>query len=529
MSHQAIYRQYRPKTFDEVIGQRHITETIKNQIMRKSTAHAYLFSGIRGTGKTSTAKIFARAINCTNNTDGNPCNVCDSCLSILSDRNMDVIEMDAASNNGVEDIRDLREKVRFLPSQSKYKVYIIDEVHMLSKGAFNALLKTLEEPPAHLLFLLATTEPQKIPATILSRCQRFDLRRIGVDDIMLSLKDILSDLDVKSEDEALRMIANSAEGAMRDAQSLLDRCLTHNNEMITYKDVTMLLGTVNYKTILEFTDSLIQGDIRSTLLLLDDILAEGKEVSTFLEDLIAHLRNLLIVKSVKDSQKFIRLGEDAVQQLETQSKKLSIQDNIMFIEDLSETLSLCKKAVNDRILLETRVIRLLSGSRMVKPETFQKKELTEEITHTKQKNESQASTEPITAPKTVTKPDNQKNADLKLVKDQWENILTAIKKEKVTFNAVLKEAEPVNVVGDEVSIRFGEKFSFHFKRANSKENIELLQRIISSILKKNCNIKFVIDNGDEDSSSEVSEQNLKKKLNQKTFDMFGEDKVEIIE
>ncbi|MDP3385662.1 MAG: DNA polymerase III subunit gamma/tau [Eubacteriales bacterium] len=525
MSHQAIYRQYRPKTFDEVIGQQHITETIKNQIMRKSTAHAYLFSGIRGTGKTSTAKIFARAINCTNNTDGNPCNVCDSCLSILADRNMDVIEMDAASNNGVEDIRDLREKVRFLPSQSKFKVYIIDEVHMLSKGAFNALLKTLEEPPPHLLFLLATTEPQKIPATILSRCQRFDLRRIGVDDIIQSLKDILSDLGVKSEDEALRMIANSAEGAMRDAQSLLDRCLTHNNKMITYKDVTTLLGTVNYKTILEFTDALIKGDIRNTLILLDDILAEGKEISTFLEDLIAHLRNLLIVKSVKDSQKFIKLGEDAVQQLEVQSKTLSVQDNIRFIEDLSETLSLCKKAVNDRILLETRVIRLLSTSQMLKPEAFQKKETTVEIIAKNHKNESQATTEP----KNDKKPHNQKNAELKLIKDQWENILAVIKKEKVTFNAVLKEAEPYNVEGDEVTVRFGEKFNFHFNRANNKENVELLQRIISSILKKNCTVKFVIDNGDEDSSSRVSKQQLKEELNQKTFDMFGEDKVEIIE
>jgi DNA polymerase-3 subunit gamma/tau len=321
------------------------------------------------------------------------------------------------------------------------------------------------------------------------------------------------------------MIANSAEGAMRDAQSLLDRCLTHNNEMITYKDVTMLLGTVNYKTILEFTDSLIQGDIRNTLLLLDDILAEGKEVSTFLEDLIAHLRNLLIVKSVKDSQKFIRLGEDAVQQLEIQSKTMSVQDNIRFIEDLSETLSLCKKAVNDRILLETRVIRLLSTSQMLKPEAIQKKEVAVEIIPKSQKNENKATLEP----KNVTKPDNQKNTELKLIKDQWENILTVIKKEKVTFNAVLKEAEPANVEGDEVTIRFSEKFSFHFKRANSKENIELLQRIISSILKKNCNVKFVIDNGDEDSSSEVSEQNLKEKLNQKTFDMFGVDKVEIIE
>ena len=525
MSHQAIYRQYRPKTFDEVIGQRHITETIKNQIMRKSTAHAYLFSGIRGTGKNSTDKIFASSINCTNNTDGNPCNACDSCLSILSDRNMDVIEMDAASNNGVEDIRDLREKVKFLPSQSKYKVYIIDEVHMLSKGAFNALLKTLEEPPAHLLFLLATTEPQKIPATILSRCQRFDLRRIGVDDIIQSLRDILRDLDVESEEEALRMIANSAEGAMRDAQSILDRCLTHNSKIITYKDVTMLLGTVNYKAILDFTDTLIQGDIRNTLLLLDDILAEGKEISSFLEDLISHLRNLLIIKSVKESQKFIKLGEDAVKELEIQSNTLSVQDNIRYIEDLSEVLSLCKKAVNDRILLETRLIRLLSKEQPTKSEvTHMSESLKETI-----KKDPPKITQEMQEPSSLKQQKNISNPELKLIKDQWENILAAIKKEKVTFNAVLKEAEPFEVSGDEVVIKFGKKYNFHFKRANNKENTELLQHIISNIIKKNCTVRFVIANDDKENTVSVSKQKLKEELNQKTFELFGEDKVEIIE
>ena len=219
-------RKFRPKIFDDVLGQEHVTRTLKNQIMSQNIAHAYLFSGIRGTGKTSTAKIFARAVNCLNNHEGNPCNECEICISILDETNMDVIEMDAASNNGVDDIRELRDKVMFLPVKSKYKVYIIDEVHMLSKGAFNALLKTLEEPPEHLLFILATTEPQKIPATILSRCQRFDLKRINADIIVENMKKICNELEIKYEEKALKLIAANSEGAMRDAQSILDRCIS---------------------------------------------------------------------------------------------------------------------------------------------------------------------------------------------------------------------------------------------------------------------------------------------------------------
>jgi DNA polymerase-3 subunit gamma/tau len=261
--------------FESVLGQKHITETIKRQIMKDSVAHAYLFNGIRGTGKTSTAKIFSRAVNCLDPQDGNPCNKCEICVSTLKETNMDVVEMDAASNNSVEDIRDLREKVKFLPSKSKYKVYIIDEVHMLSKGAFNALLKTLEEPPEHLLFILATTEPEKIPATILSRCQRFDFKRLSVNNMIKNMEYICSEIGVEAEEKALRLIANSAEGAMRDALSILDRCLNLEDEKITYESVLDLLGTVNYSVIIDFTENIISKDISNMMFHLDDILGEG--------------------------------------------------------------------------------------------------------------------------------------------------------------------------------------------------------------------------------------------------------------
>jgi DNA polymerase-3 subunit gamma/tau len=548
MSHQAIYRKYRPKTFDEVIGQKHVTETLKNQIMRNSTAHAYLFSGIRGTGKTSTAKIFARAVNCTNNTDGNPCNECDACLSILSERNMDVIEMDAASNNSVEDIRDLREKVKFLPSQSKFKVYIIDEVHMLSKGAFNALLKTLEEPPEHLLFILATTEPQKIPATILSRCQRFDLKRISVSDMIDSMKVICEDIGIEIEENALRMIANSSEGALRDALSILDRCLVYSVDKITYEDVTTLLGTVNYNTIIRFTDILINKDIKELLTVLDEILSQGKEITLFLEGLIEHLRNLLILKSVKDGQSFVNTGEDAIKLMKNQSLKLTVDEDIRYIEELSETLALCKRAVNSRILLETRLIKLLSV-RTREVETVYIERPASEL-QPKQVVKTgtlpqQEMAEKIELPATVSgagneEPDASHDGNdeavsdvmpgddgeiLRQVQDNWDIILQTVKKRKISLNAIIKESQPHRVVKGEVILRFAEQYTFHLNRANAKESIEFMEQVFKNILKKDLKVRFII----EDSKKKESDEKIREKINEKAFELFGKEKVKIID
>ncbi|MTI66135.1 MAG: DNA polymerase III subunit gamma/tau, partial [Firmicutes bacterium] len=286
MGYQALYRKFRPRTFDEVLGQEHITTILKNQILNDNIAHAYLFSGTRGTGKTSTAKIFARAVNCENNTNGNPCNECEVCKKIQDESIMDVVEMDAASNNSVDDIRELREKVKYLPSKGRYKVYIIDEVHMLSKGAFNALLKTLEEPPKHLLFILATTEPQKLPATILSRCQRYDFKRLNMKDIVDNMKTICNDIDVEIEDRGLHLIARNADGAMRDALSILDQCVSFAEGKITHDYILSILGTVNNDVYFDMADHIINKDLNKALELIEYIVLNGKDIKQFIKDLI---------------------------------------------------------------------------------------------------------------------------------------------------------------------------------------------------------------------------------------------------
>ncbi len=522
MSHQAIYRRYRPKTFDEVIGQRHITETLKNQIIRKTTAHAYLFSGIRGTGKTSTAKIFARAINCLDNQSGNPCNQCESCLSILADRNMDVIEMDAASNNSVEDIRDLREKVRFLPSQSKFKVYIIDEVHMLSKGAFNALLKTLEEPPEHLLFLLATTEPQKIPATILSRCQRFDLRRIPVSDMLSVMEKILEDLSITADPEALRMIANNGEGAMRDALSILDRCLVFSQEHITYEGVLELLGTVNYQIVLKFTEGLINKNIGDSLWMLDQILSEGKEITRFLEDLIIHMRHLLIAKSVSEKEKFIYLGEDALLEITRQSEKVTIPEIIHMIEALSETLMLCKRSINERVLLETRIIKLLNmGSAKIESPSIQTKPK-EEIATIPKESSNDLNDE-------INQPDGKEEFALKEIKKQWEDILASIKSRKISLNAIIKECEPVEVSKGTLTLAFDEKYTFHYQKANTKESKQIIEEVLKQTFNKKIPVQITIKKNEFSQKKEMTQEELILQTNQKAIELLGEDNLKIID
>ena len=305
--HQALYRRYRPRTFDSLLGQDHITRILKNQINNDNIGHAYRCSGTRGTGKTSAAKILSRAVNCLEPIDGNPCNKCENCLEILEDRTMDVIEMDAASYNSVDDIRDLRDKVVYLPAKIKYKVYIIDEVHMLSKGAFNALLKTLEEPPKHLIFILATTEPEKLPQTILSRCQRFDYRRISNKDIILNMENILSDLGIEAEEEALKVIARNCDGAMRDALSLLDQCVAFNDKNISYEDTINILGIANKALVFDTVNHIREKDIEKVLESIDGLLQAGKSAPQFMKDLISHFRDLMIVKSSRNPENLSEL------------------------------------------------------------------------------------------------------------------------------------------------------------------------------------------------------------------------------
>ena len=304
MGYTALYRKFRPTKFSEIVGQDHITKTIKNQIIAGRVGHAYLFNGGRGTGKTSAAKILARAINCINPQDGEPCNECEICKASLEGSLTDIVEMDAASNNSVEDVREIREAVNFLPTKAKYRVYIIDEVHMLSTGAFNALLKTLEEPPEHVKFILATTEPQKIPATILSRCQRFDFKRIGNEDIIKRLKIVCDESKIEISEEALSLIATLAEGGMRDALSILERCNQDGEDKIDETKIRDLVGIPQITYVKQIVESILDSDITNSLDVVEKVLKEGKDINNLLWETIKYTKDILLYKSTGKAEKY---------------------------------------------------------------------------------------------------------------------------------------------------------------------------------------------------------------------------------
>ena len=288
LAYTALYREWRPKTFNDVVGQEHITTTLKNQILNNRIAHAYLFCGTRGTGKTSTAKVFAKALNCLNLKEGEPCNECEMCRKINEGLAIDVTELDAASNNGVDKIRDIIDDVKYPPQESKYKVYIMDEVHMLSAGAVNAFLKTLEEPPNNVIFILATTDPQKLPITILSRCQRFDFKRINNSEITARLKKIIDDQNMLADDKSLNLIARVSDGAMRDSLSILDQAISMGNGNVDYNTVVSMLGLVTNEHLFNLTNAVIQRNVEKSIKVIEDVIYSGKDIYLFIKDLISH-------------------------------------------------------------------------------------------------------------------------------------------------------------------------------------------------------------------------------------------------
>ena len=356
MSHVSLYRKIRPKTFGELVGQPHIVRNLVNQLTAGQVGHAYLFCGTRGTGKTSVARIFSRGVNCQNLDEGNPCNICASCENILAERCMDVIEIDAASNNGVENIRDLREEVKFLPTQCMYKVYIIDEVHMLSTNAFNALLKTLEEPPAHAIFILATTDQQKVPVTILSRCQRYDFRRISIQDMTDMITKHLDGEKISYEAEAIDYIAYHADGAMRDALSLLDQCLTPGE--LRLNQVMEMLGAVGRSRLFEFTDALSAKDASKVINIITQAQHEGRDFLQLANDLVRHFRDVLVA-GITGIDEFSKSYGDL---LVEQSSRISGEDLMRYINDFSETIREMRFAPHMRTAFEVCVLGLCMGS-----------------------------------------------------------------------------------------------------------------------------------------------------------------------
>lgn len=353
----ALYRKWRPQRFEDICGQEHITVTLKNELESSRISHAYLFCGTRGTGKTTTAKLLAKAVNCRALHEFNPCNECESCISINEGNSIDVYEIDAASNRGIDDIRNLREAIRFTPTLGKYKVYIIDEVHMLTNEAFNALLKTLEEPPEYVLFILATTEPHKLPATILSRCQRFDFKRISSKKIVERLKTVCKEESLEAEDDAIKLIARNSDGAMRDALSILDQCAVYGNKKITHNDVLEVLGIVDNQYLFKISEAVLEESAGTAIRVIDEVAAGGKDIRQFIRDLLIHYRNLLMVKVVSNCEDVIDMSKEGIDQLKQQAD-YDKNNIIRCINYLSELENEAKWSVNPRILLEVTLVKM---------------------------------------------------------------------------------------------------------------------------------------------------------------------------
>ncbi|MGX7244906.1 DNA polymerase III subunit gamma/tau [Enterococcus quebecensis] len=467
MAYQALYRVWRSQRFDDVVGQKAITQTLKNAIIQKKTSHAYLFTGPRGTGKTSAAKIFAKAINCKHSVDGEPCNECETCVAITEGRLNDVIEIDAASNNGVEEIRDIRDKAKYAPTQAEYKVYIIDEVHMLSTGAFNALLKTLEEPPQNVIFILATTEPHKIPLTIISRTQRFDFKRISTQDIVDHMGYILKEINVDFEEQALYVIGRAAEGGMRDALSILDQTISFSDEKVTLQDAMQVTGSLTYEMMDQYISSCVTGDVEQALETLENILSSGKEARRFLEDLLLYCRDLLMFQQAP------KLLAEKVGNLTDNFKELAGQTAAekiyQMIQILSDTQNDIRFTNNANIYLEVATVKLAKSvkksaviSEAVQPvESAEITTLQQQIEHL-QKELTELKKNGVTAkeaePVKTTRVTSNKNAlriptelvykvlneatkdHLLNVKNVWDDLLQMM---SVTQRAMLKASEPV--------------------------------------------------------------------------------------
>ncbi|MCX7843360.1 MAG: DNA polymerase III subunit gamma/tau [Clostridia bacterium] len=508
MSYIALYRKWRPLVFEDVVEQEHVVKTLKNSVVTGRIAHAYLFCGTRGTGKTTMAKILSRAINCLEPKDGNPCNTCEICKGILSQSILDVVEIDAASNNSVDNVREIRDEVVYTPSRARYKVYIIDEVHMLSTGAFNALLKTLEEPPSHVVFILATTEPHKLPATILSRCQRFDFRRISLESIMDRLDSISRAGGVVVEKEALRLMARLSDGALRDGISILDQCMGMGGKVISYSTVLDVIGMVNDDFIAKVVDALNESDVRGMLALVEKLVMDGRDISQFVSELVYYYRNMMVCKMTNDPAQIIEASQEVLEVIMRQSERLSQDEIMLIIKELSQLEASLKWATHPRILLEVSLMKISSGSYKADSgnlherlkilenkldrgvAVFSRSPETKEVNLLPKQKEAE---EKKLAPKAVTgerKTAASAAAGKRL--DIWDQVLAELKKGgKMTLFTALIGTKAVWLDDKIVGIVFGEGSSFNKMLVSKQENIEVLESMAGKLLGSETRIKCI--------------------------------------
>ncbi len=529
MGYTALYRKFRPMTFSEIVGQEHITKTLKNQIMAGRVGHAYLFNGGRGTGKTSAAKILARAINCLNPKDGEPCNECEICKAAINGSLTDIVEMDAASNNSVEDIRSIREEVNFLPTKAKYRVYIIDEVHMLSTGAFNALLKTLEEPPEHVKFILATTEPQKLLATILSRCQRFDFKRISNENIIKRLRFVCEKSNIEITDGALNIIAVLSEGAMRDALSILERCIQDGENKIDEDKIKDLVGIPKTTYVHNIMDSLFKYDVDNTLKNIDVVLDEGKDINNLLWEMIKYTKDLLIYKA---SQKLDIYSEDEINKIKEISEQVSKEDLINMVYQLSELENDIKWSTQKTIIFQAGMIKLCNKQanenkgleeRVEKIEKYLKSGKANMMSNGIMQTQRVQSAPTSFGPRTMQQPVSRKqlNSTKKPItrnysknsNEYWPEILTDLKQSgKIVLYTNLMNTKAKELNDMTVGIEFpGGMSSFGKTILEKPENIREISKMVSMACGKPMEIKYLSQNNQVNQMTQ--EENLQQFAN----------------
>ena len=514
MGYTALYRKFRPLNFSEMVGQEHITRTLKNQIMANRVGHAYLFNGGRGTGKTSAAKILARAINCLNPKDGEPCNECEICKGAISGSLTDIVEMDAASNNSVEDIRSIREEVNFLPTKAKYRVYIIDEVHMLSTGAFNALLKTLEEPPEHVKFILATTEPQKLPATILSRCQRFDFKKISNEDIIKRLEIVCKESDIEITKEAMQIIATLSEGAMRDALSILERCIQDGENQINEDKIKDLVGIPKMVYVHDIVEAIIQYDVDKALVTVNKVLEEGKDISNLLWEIIKYVKDILLYKATNHIELY---SEEEKEKLNEISITVEKERLINLVYALSELENEMKLSTQKNIVFQAGIIKFCSQLTVNHKGNSDLEQRVEKIenylkNHTGNANsyrQQPAGTEVkmaynIATSTTQTVPKNEKKTTASpkkmetstyssKVEEYWPQIVKDLKQNgKIVLYTNLMNTRAREINDMTVGIEFPNGLTSFGKTVLEKqENIKELTNLVSMASGKPMNIKYI--------------------------------------
>lgn len=493
----ALYRKYRPSRFSEMVGQEYVIKTLRSQVKTGRISHAYLFCGLRGTGKTTAAKIFAAAINCPSAAQtGEPCLECDTCRTLAQQSNLDIIEIDAASNNGVDQIRELRDKVVYPPQHGKYKVYIIDEVHMLTGSAFNAMLKTLEEPPSHAVFILATTEPQKLPSTVLSRCQRFDFKHISTDKIVARLKTVLDSVGADADENALRLIASVADGGMRDALSLADMCLSYETErpQLTYETTLEVLGTTDRSFLFDFADALIASNAAAAMEALDRAATSGKNLNVFLRELMSHLRDVLLIQVCKQNcAELLACDNETYARLEAQAKKCSPETLMRAVDMLSETETQLRLHSRPRILLELALLRICRTA----DEKGNYEAAVARIDALEQRVAKGVPAAPVkTAPviKETTAPQPEKEAPKPniTVEDAkvYTELMRIIKKERIALLAMLKACNGGAVQGETFVLEFPPDADIFIDALNRPQNKgfieEALERLTGRKLALRC-------------------------------------------